>query len=404
MMSNRLVMAAGAVAVLIFGAACSSSSSGSGSGSGTGGTPDQAFKIESIMAQSGPIAVVGEAMEQGDKAAIMVVNASGGVFGKPVQLQMVDDAGDPTEAAAKVSTLISQGNLQAVQAGTISAEADAIVPLLTQAKVFTVNHGIDPVLNETTKYPYSFSSGYLPADPANSLATQFASLGYKKVGLVTSTAAGDQAQAVADKTAFAAKGISLVTASIPATAVDATSQMEQVLAAKPDVLLLDSYGSGAGPIMKARAELNPNIPTYGGQLLAANNLSQIAPASDYKGMKLQSIAVGVKGSAVTQTPAFKKFYTALMKVTGGNLPFTMNTYVVPYDDIITATTAAKLANSTNAVKMAAAMDHITAAKDPDFVGPVNYSSTDHFPTFGPPYWVFVPYSPVVDGQLVPSGS
>jgi hypothetical protein len=51
--------------------------------------------------------------------------------------------------------------------------------------------------------------------------------------------------------------------------------------------------------------------------------------------------------------------------------------------------------------MAAAIDHVTAAQMPDFVGPVNYSSTDHFPTFGPPYWVFVNYGPTVNGQLVP---
>jgi len=410
MRSSRLAMTAGVTAVLLSAAACSSSSTSGTAASAQGGssasssTPTKAFTINSLLALSGPIAVIGEAMQQADKAALSVVNGQGGVFGKPVQLVVTDDGGDPTEAVAKIQTLISQGTLQAVQAGTISAEVDATVPLLTKAQVFTADHGIDTVMNNPSKYPYAFSSGYLPQDPANSLATEFSTAGYKKVGLVTDTTSGGLAQEAADKIAFAAKGLTLVTANVPAGAVDATAQLEQVLAAKPDVLLLDAYGAAAGPIVKARAEIDPKIPTYGGQLLAANNLGTLAPSSDYTGMKLQSIAVAVKGSAATQTPAFAKFYAALIKETGGNLPFTMNTYVVAYDDIIVATTAARLAKSTNATKMADAMNSITAAEMPDYVGPVNYSSTDHFPTFGPPYWVFVSYGPLVNGQLVPSGS
>ena len=59
--------------------------------------------------------------------------------------------------------------------------------------------------------------------------------------------------------------------------------MEQVLAAKPDVLLLDAYGSAAGPIIKARAELDPKVPTFGGQLLAANNLSTLRSGEGLRG-------------------------------------------------------------------------------------------------------------------------
>lgn len=399
MRSTHQVITAGVAAALLCGvAACSSSSSGSGSGVDK---PTQPFKIDAILAQSGEIAAIGEGMADGAKAAINVINSQGGVFGKPVQLKVIDDAGDPTQAVSDVQQLLTQGNVQAVMGGTISAEVDATVPVLTKAKIFSADHGIDSVLNDPSKYPYEFSTGYLPADPANSLATEFSKLGYKKVGLVTDNTAGGEAQEAADKTAFTAKGISLVAANVPATAVDATSQMEQVLAAKPDVLLLDAYGSAAGPIIKARAELDPKVPTFGGQLLAANNLSTLAPAKDYAGMKLQSIAVAVKGSAPTQTAAFKKFYAALLKQTSGKLPFTMNTYVVAYDDIIIDAAAAKLSNSTSATKMATAIDHVTAAQMPDFVGPVNYSSTDHFPTFGPPYWVFVNYGPTVNGQLVP---
>lgn len=399
---KAVVTTATAAAILLGGTACSSSSSSSGGGTSSG--PSQPLKIDSILALSGPIASIGEAMEQGEEAGIKVINASGGVFGKPVQLKVIDDAGNPTQAVSIVQNLLSQGNVQVVQAGTISAEVAATVPLLAKAKVFTIHHSIDPTLNNPAKYPYVFGDGYSPADPANSLATEFASHGYKKVGLLTSNAAGDLAQEAADKTAFAAKGLTLVAGVVPQGAVDATSELEQVLAAKPDVLLLDSYGAEAAPMIKARAEIDPKIPVYGGQLLTSNNLGTIAPVSDYQGMKLQSIEANVKGSPESNTPAFKKFYSAIMKETGGKLPFTMNTYLTAYCDVIVATTAARLANSTDAVKMSAALDHIKPSQMPDYVGPVSYTSTNHFPIFGPPYWEFVNYGPIVNGQLVPGGS
>lgn len=405
---RSLTIAATAGAILLGSAACSSSTSSTSSTSGTqaasGSTPTQPLVIESILGLSGPIAAIGKAMEQGEEAGISVINAEGGVFGKPVQLKVHDDAGNPTQAVSIVQTLISQGNVQVVQAGTISAEIAATVPVLAKANIFTVHHSIDPTLNNTAKYPDAFSDGYLPSNPADALATEFASLGYKKVGLLTSNAAGDLAQEAVDKTAFAAKGISLVAGIVPQGAVDATSQFEQVLAAKPDVLLLDTYGEEAGPIVKARAELDPKIPAYGGQLLTSNNLGSIAPVSDYQGMKLQSIEANVKGSPESKTPAFQKFYSAIMKESDGNLPFTINTYLTAYCDMIVAATAAKLADSTSAAKMAAVMDHITPAQMPDYVGPVTFTSTNHFPNFDAPYWEFVNYGPIVNGQLVPSGS
>jgi branched-chain amino acid transport system substrate-binding protein len=404
-MRHRLVTALATAALLLGVAACSSSSGGNSGGSTSDGPATQPFTFTAILAKSGLLASVGSAMQQGMQAAVAVINAHGGVFGKPMHLTVLDDAGDPTQAATLAEKLVTSGTPpMAVSPGTVSAEAEAIAPILEKSGVFMSTHASDPALDNPSKYPYLFGNGQLPADEAISLADEFSKAGYKKVGVLTEDDASGENFFQADKAAFSAKGISATAAYVPDGATDATPELEQLLAGKPDALLLSAYGATAGPIVKARAELDPKLPTYASQLLTANNLAQLAPASSYKGIEFQALAVGVKGTPITKGKAFTTFFAALKKVVGGNLTFTMNTYACAYNDVILAATAANLAKSTNAAKMSQVVEKLTPSQIPYLVSPVTFSKTEHFVRFGVNDWVYVPYGPTVDGLLVPGGS
>lgn len=404
-MRHRLVTALVTAVLLLIGVAACSSSSDSNSGGSNGSEPKQAFTFTAILAKSGLLASVGDAMGQGMQAAVAVVNAHGGVFGKPMHLTVLNDAGDPTQAATVAENLVSSGTKpMAVSPGTVSTEAEAIAPILEKAGVFMSTHASDPTLDNPAKYPYLFGNGQLPADEAISLADTFSKAGYKKVAVLTEDDASGINFFNADKSAFEAKGITATAAYVPDGATDATSELEQLLAGKPDALLLSAYGATAGPIIKARAELDPKIPTYGSQLLTANNLAQLAPASSYTGIKFQGLEVGVKGTPITKGLAFTTMFAALKKVVGGNLTFTMNTYACAYNDVILAATVANLAKSTDAAKMAAVAEKLTVKQIPYLVSPVTFTKTEHFVRFGVDDWVYVPYGPTVDGLLVPGGS
>src|SRR5580704_10261417 len=110
MKATRAVACLATLALIAASAACTSSATGS---SGTGatstagsGTPSQPFKMYAFMALSGPLAAVGDAMKQGLEAGVDVINAHGGVFGKPMTLDVEDDAGDPTQAATLAQSLV----------------------------------------------------------------------------------------------------------------------------------------------------------------------------------------------------------------------------------------------------------------------------------------------------------
>lgn len=393
-----------AIALVAIGgllAGCGSDDSSGGGGTSKGDTGP--IEITAILPTSGAIASVGTEMAKGAQAAVNYINSQGGIDGRKVELTVTDDGGDPTKAVSIVQQMISSGNIpDGVIPGAIPTETTAIVPVLAKAGVFVSQHGTDPTLNDPKKYPLSFGSAYLPSSMAENVASKFKEEGFTSVGMLSPDDVSGHAAADATKTTLENVGIKFNVVYMPPTAVDATSQMQQVIAGNPDVMLLNGYGAAAGPMIKAKAKLKPSMPVYGNQNYSANDLSKVAPEADYDGVTLQAVAWAVKGSPATQTPGFQHFESALADVTKGQYPFGLNTYVVNWNDVINITSAIKLAGSTDPQKMADALEHATQADMPDFLGPVSYSATNHQPLYDDSYWSWTPYAPIVDGQFTTS--
>ncbi|OLF06662.1 hypothetical protein BLA60_30840 [Actinophytocola xinjiangensis] len=385
-------LAAAAAAVLVVGAGC-----GEPADQGASDT----LRIDALAALSGPSAAVGQAMSQGMKAAVAVINDGGGVFGKPVELNLIDYGSGPTQAVAKAQELVSQGTPQAAIPGTPGSDIAAAMPVFAKAGVFVSHHDTNPDLTDVAKYPLSFTNAY-PVDNATaSLAERLAGEGYRSIAYLTADDTSSRSNARSAQAAFEEAGMSTEVGYVPTTAVDGTPQLQQLLASEPDALVLRAYGAQAPPIIKARQKLNPDLPTYGTQDLTASNLDDLAPASAYAGMTFQSISLAVEGSPATQTPAFTTFYEALKAETGGELPFTIFTYLVGYNDVMLAAAAAEKAGNTDPKEMAAAVESITAEDMPNYVGPVSFSPDQHYPEYDSEWWTYISYGPKVDGLIQP---
>ena len=119
------------------GSSASSASGGGSTSSGSGTSGVAPLRIALLAALSDPTLQLGAvSQENAAKAAIAAVNASGGVLGHPVQLQVLDEAGDPTTAATKLDSALSGSNppIAVIQsdASTITA---AVIPITNTAKV-----------------------------------------------------------------------------------------------------------------------------------------------------------------------------------------------------------------------------------------------------------------------------
>lgn len=402
-MQRRPVMLAAALVSAGLGlTACSSSgqSTASSTGASSAGA-GQPLQIAAIEALSGPLAPVGNAMKQGLEAAVSVINAHGGVFGKPVQLTVRDDAGTPDQTVSVLQDLLSGSSKpDAVVPGSVSTEIAAALPILTKYKVFTSDNGAVAQFNDPAKYPYAFGNVYLADDEAKVLADELAAKGYKSVGLVTQNDERGNEMAAALKDQLTAKGISLTSALVPDTAVDATPQLQQIQAASPDALVIDAFVPVASAILKARVKLAMSIPAYGTQALSGQDLSSVGGASDFAGISLHTMSFDVQGTPVDKTPAFTAFLKSALSAADGTLTQAISVYECAYDDVMLAAAAARTAKSTDGAAMAEAAEHLTTTQAPYYVGPLGFSPTSHYPDFTN-YWVYTSFGPTVNGQLAP---
>jgi branched-chain amino acid transport system substrate-binding protein len=113
--SWRAVLAGAALAVLVAG--CGSSSSGGASGGGKSSKP---VTIGASLPLSGDLAQPGKSAQQGYQIWRDMVNAKGGLLGRKVKLDIVDDASSQKTVVSDYTRLISQDHVDLLL-GTFSS-------------------------------------------------------------------------------------------------------------------------------------------------------------------------------------------------------------------------------------------------------------------------------------------
>lgn len=409
-MRGRLTAIAGVCSAIVMSvAACSSSGSSADTSSGSsasssGSSAAGAYNVFAVEALSGPDAAYGQAAGDAVKAAVDVINNSGGVLGHKVVLTMKDDAGDPTTAVTLLeSELAGPTKPNLVVPGLFSTETVPLVPITTKAGILTVAPGDAQSLDDPAKYPLHFSSTPLGSSTATALIAEMKAKGYTKIGIaVTDDEASVSTESYLEADARAA-GMTYTAAQLSLTAVDATPQLEQLMGAKPQVVIFVMDGASNGVLLRSRATLGLTLPFYTNTAGTSFNVGAQVPPADWKNVYLQAQSFLVDGSPGTQTPQFKTFSAALSKyvprVTQG-----MALYVNPYDPLLVWAAAANKAKSVDPQKVAAAIQTLNnSSQVPNFVGQGTlYGGDAHFPDFGPSDFVYVPVGPYVDGLVKPA--
>jgi branched-chain amino acid transport system substrate-binding protein len=119
------VLAVGAALAVTTMAACSSAApAGSAGGSAAGSPSSSPITVGMSLPMTGPVADVSKSGYQGYKLWASQVNAAGGLLGRQVKLDMLDDGFDPNQTAADYTRLISQDHVDLLL-GTFSSLLNA---------------------------------------------------------------------------------------------------------------------------------------------------------------------------------------------------------------------------------------------------------------------------------------
>ena len=252
--STKFVAASAAAVMALSLAGCSGGSMDDSSSSSAKASGDS-ITIGTVTTNSGTAAAYGEAEVKGFELAVSEINAKGGINGKKVKLESMDDKGDATEASNAYNKLAGDNNVLAVAGPTISATTAAVAPLADQSKLVTIAPAATSDSIETGNYLFRtcFKDSY-----QGEVAARFAAenLKVKKVAVLYGT--GDPySSGVGEAFAKAAEklGLEVVDKESSSSAGDTeySAQLQKIQASGAELLYAPYYYSVAGPYIIPQA-------------------------------------------------------------------------------------------------------------------------------------------------------
>jgi len=204
-------------------------------------------------ALSGPAMALGEQFRRGALLYFDRLNNQGGIGGRPIQLQSLDDGYEPDRCAANTKKLIDSGVFALF--GYIGTPTSlAALPLATAAKLPFVApfSGAEALRNPFNRYAIHVRASYF--DETAEIVKQATLVGIKRIGVFYQN--DGYGKAGLEGVTRALKPLGLEPAglgTVERNTVDVDAAVKSVLAAKPDAIVqISAYKSCAAFIRAAR--------------------------------------------------------------------------------------------------------------------------------------------------------
>ena len=219
-----------------------------------GASAQDTIKIGGIEPLSGTFKDIGERYLEGVQYAAKVINESGGLLGKKVEVIPIDSELKPDVATRKAQNLILKNGVKFFCGGTGSSVGAAMAQLAEKQNVIMFTYGMDassmtgPKCNKNFFRPGGSTDGRSFA-----LAQMIAKKGYKRIGIIGQDYSfGHEAVAAFKKKIAQLSPGSKIVAELfhPAGTKDFAPYASQLIAAKPDVIFTPNWGNDLTLLLK----------------------------------------------------------------------------------------------------------------------------------------------------------
>jgi branched-chain amino acid transport system substrate-binding protein len=282
--------------------AASACLSGGSSSSSSGGGP---MHFAVLASYTGNFSDVGQAMWEGAKAGAAAVNASGGVMGRKVIVDLVDTVGDPADAVPALNKELAT-NKPVGAIGPTTSEIFGLQQILDRNHLpFMFEGGCTCFDNNKDKYLWRSN----PSDSQLGVAMAAWALkqGYKSGVLTFSTEQSAQTLKGIVKDTFTKNGGKIL-AEVNLTPAQSSyrSEILQVVNTHPDVVFVQTEPTSAGAYLSDFKQLdNLSIPFVGTDLTAGSDfIKAITPAVAHDHF-VSAVGSSAPGGGAD---AFNKFY------------------------------------------------------------------------------------------------
>lgn len=209
-----------------------------------------------IAPLTGSKAEQGGQFVEGATLAAKEVNAQGGILGRPVRLEILDDQGKPNEAASAAQKLATNDDVAAVIGPSSTASASAAIPILERARIVTISPSASTGSLVTQNHYF-----FIMAMPADVYAPSVPEYAVKKIGarsLAVINVKDDWGELVTKITKewAAANEVPLVAeASYTQGARDFKAQLASFIEKKPGAIVLNTHYTEGALITKQARDL-----------------------------------------------------------------------------------------------------------------------------------------------------
>lgn len=212
------------------------------------------IKIGATEPLSGTFKDIGERYLEGVQYAAKVINESGGLLGKKIEVIPIDSELKPDVATRKAQALILKDEVKFFCGGTGSSVGAAMAQLAEKENVIMFTYGMDAASMTGEKCNKNFFRPGGSTDGRSfALAQMIAQKGYKAVGIIGQDYSfGHEAVAAFKKKLAQVSPSAKIVAEIfhPAGTKDFAPYASQLVAAKPDVIFTPNWGNDLTLLLK----------------------------------------------------------------------------------------------------------------------------------------------------------
>lgn len=220
-------------------------------------------ELNALLSLSGGAAFLGMKEQQSLRALEAMVNATGGIRGRPLKIVVHDDGSNPQNAVQLATQLIAK-KVPVILGPTLTAVCGAVQPLVEKDGPVTYCYALPAIPKPGT---YFFVQAPSLDDVVPVVLRFFKERGWKRIGYITSTDSSGQdfdrrVDRIIGRPEF--RDLTIVERQhFNITDPTVAAQLARIKAARPDVLMSFTVGTPFATLLRGINDAGLEIPVYG---------------------------------------------------------------------------------------------------------------------------------------------
>lgn len=336
-------------------------------------------------------------------ASVAAVNELGGIDGRQIEIEVIDDKADPTLAVTRLRELMNSADRpDVVMNSGPSTVADAIIPILSQEKIISFNIGPTETSSDPAASPYNFDLSPAPVDYIAGYIPVMEEKGYKNVAILNGSSAYGELFGKLTTELFSEAGFTITgNEGYDNAALDMTPQLESLKSGNPDVVILDAYGAPLGYVLQGFEKLGWDVPVMGNTSVSATGVIAVAPPEGVLGTdQVKNLTMQVFKSTKYDPSDARMVKAVEQMVAAGDIKSSL-ILAYNYDAMFLYKAAVESAGSMDpdAVAKALVDPKLADSADTAILQAYRYSPEVHRPVTDPTEYLFIAPGELVNGQF-----